>query len=122
MEPPDHLHPRIVDLDTALQRMGGNEELLGTLVQFYFEDSPGLLARVREGVARRDAAAVRLASHTLIGLSSNFGAELAAAAARRLEEFAIAADWSQIATAAATLEHEISRVTEALKRSGNPHS
>jgi len=122
METPDHQHPRIVDLDSALQRMGGNEELLGTLVRFYFEDSPGLLARVREGAARHDAAAVRLASHTLIGLSSNFGAEFAAAAARRLEELAIAADWSQIATAAAALEHEISRVTEALTRRGNPHS
>jgi len=120
METPEH--PRIVDLDSALRRLGGNEELLTTLVRFFFEDSPGLLTKVRGGVASHDAAAVRLASHTLIGLSSNFGAELAMAAARRLEELAIANDWGQINAAAAVLEHEISRVTEALTRRGGAPS
>ncbi len=122
METPEHPDQRIVDLDSALRRLGGNEALLGTLIRFFFEDSPGLLAKVREGIAANDAAVVRLASHTLSGLSSNFDADFAVAAARRLEELAIANVWSQIDTAAAALELEISRVTKALSRHGSPNS
>jgi two-component system sensor histidine kinase/response regulator len=104
----------IVDLAAALKRLGGNEELLCTLVQFFLEDSPGLLSQVREGAVRRDATVIGLASHKLAGLSSNFGAGRAVAAARRLEELANACNWPEIPVALKALEQEVSLVTQAL--------
>jgi HPt (histidine-containing phosphotransfer) domain-containing protein len=124
METSERQPLRIVDLDAALRRMGGNEELLGTLVQFFFEDSPELMRRIREGSARNDTEAVRLASHRLCGLSLNFGAETAVAAARRLEELAIANECGELGAAVAALEREIELVTQALagRRVGLPPS
>jgi len=108
--------PDIIDLDAALRRLGANHELLGTLIQFFFEDAPDLLAKIRQGLAQNDAGAIRLASHRLSGLSSNFGAELAVAAARRVEELAETNDGNLLPPAVAALEHEISLVTAALKQ------
>lgn len=107
----------VVDVAAARRRLGGDERLFRTIVRFFFEDSPGLLAQLREGVEKQDAAAVRLASHRLNGLFSNFGAQDALAAAGRMEELAVAREWASLTQALADLEQEIERVVEAL----SPH-
>jgi protein-histidine pros-kinase len=104
----------VVDIEAARSRLGGNERIFRTIVRFFFEDSPGLLAHVRGGVERQDAGAVGLASHRLKGLLSNFGAHGALVTAARLEELAGAHDWVAMAPALTELEQEIARVREAL--------
>ena len=73
------------DREGALGRLGGDEELFGELVQFFLEDTPGLLNLLRSGLRDNDWAPVERAAHGLKGLASNFGATRAVEAARTVE-------------------------------------
>jgi HPt (histidine-containing phosphotransfer) domain-containing protein len=82
-EPPlagdGHPVPREVLLDC----FDGDETLMREAAGLFLEDAPAMLAALETAVSRRDAAAARLAAHTLEGCASNFAAtELCDAAER----------------------------------------
>ena len=78
----------VFDLNGSLQRLGGDKGLLSDLIQFYDQDSPALLERLRLGVQTKCAEDVRYAAHALRGLVANFGAEPLREQLLRLEDAA----------------------------------
>ncbi len=61
-------------LDSLREMVGGEPAYLAELIDSFLEDAPGLLATMRDGLAQEDAAAVRLAAHTLKSNGADFGA------------------------------------------------
>jgi protein-histidine pros-kinase len=104
-----------VDLEGALARLLGKEDLLQDLVQFFCEDAPPLLEKVRRGIAADDAGLVEYAAHSLKGLATNFGAARSIEAARRLEEMAHDGEVDGFGSAADMLEQELALLAHALE-------
>ena len=94
----------IIDVSEVLERVDGDKELLGELVELFLEESPSMLADVKEAVARNDAKALEYAAHTLKGSVGNFWAKDACEAAFVLEEAARARSLSGAETSSVALE------------------
>ena len=65
----------LVDIDGALQRLGGDRQLFKEFITIFLEDSPALLKEIGEGLANNDPTGVEMTAHSLKGLMSNFGAK-----------------------------------------------
>jgi HPt (histidine-containing phosphotransfer) domain-containing protein len=107
---------KVCDLSGTLARMGGDQQLLQQIVQFFQEDAPEYLSRLRAAVDGRNPEGVLHAAHSLHGLVATFGAEAAALAALRLEDIGRSGDLSSVNEAVGALEDEISRLQTALAR------
>jgi signal transduction histidine kinase/CheY-like chemotaxis protein len=99
----------------ALDRLGGDEDLLQELCQIYLEESPKLLEKLRQAVADGDAETVRRVAHSIKGEVGYLGAEAASQAARQLENMGNDKDLSQAAAVFDVLERELIGVQSALK-------
>ncbi len=71
----------------ALQRPG-KPDILQKIVDHYLASAPQLLRQVREAIEQGDAAALRMAAHTLKSSSANLGARTLAAYCQELETMA----------------------------------
>lgn len=69
----------------ALERLGGDEELLQELAQLFLEEYPALIDKIRSAIDSQDAHGLERAAHSLKGSVGNFGAERAHRAALDLE-------------------------------------
>ena len=67
----------------ALDRVGGDRELLKELMEVYRTECPRWLADIRGAISCGDAAGLCRAAHSLKGASSIFGAAEAVSAAQR---------------------------------------
>jgi two-component system sensor histidine kinase/response regulator len=106
---------KICDLTAALKRMGGNASILQQLVEYYREDVPPLIDRLRAGIAANNPAEVQHAAHSIKGLVVNFDAESSNHAALQLEQMARTRDLTKAAEALDKLEHEIARLSDDLE-------
>jgi HPt (histidine-containing phosphotransfer) domain-containing protein len=104
----------ILNLAAALDRVGGDSELLEEVAKLFLDTAPELLSQVREAVADRNAPSLERAAHTLKGSVGNFGAEAASEAAHRLEKMGRAGDLTGAEEALAALEREMDRLQPAL--------
>jgi two-component system, sensor histidine kinase and response regulator len=91
----------------ALDRIGGDEELLCDLCRIFLEESPRLLEKLRQAIAEQDAEAVMRAAHSLKGEAGYLGAHATTQAARQLEEIGRLKDLSQAPALLAVLEREL---------------
>ena len=97
----------LFDEAIALDRVGGDRELLKELMETYRAESPQWLADIRGAIPRSDAAALRRAAHTLKGAVSIFGAVNAVNAAQHLEQMGARGDLAHAAEAWAALEQAL---------------
>jgi histidine phosphotransfer protein HptB len=76
----------VIDLPTfeALRDAMG-ADFIGELTQAYFDETPQLLARLQDALARQDCEAFRQAAHSIKSTSNSFGALGFGARARELE-------------------------------------
>lgn len=105
----------LVDFRGALGRLGGNEQLLDELVEFFLEDCPELLAEARAAIDRQDARSLERTAHSIRGLAANFGAQSTVQAAALLEELGRNADLAAADLACQTLEAEVGKLTLVLE-------
>ena len=70
----------------ALERVGGDEELLREIAGLFLEDYPSLMTKIEHAVAAHDAHNLERAAHSLKGSIANFGSEAAYQAALDLEQ------------------------------------
>jgi two-component system sensor histidine kinase/response regulator len=75
----------IIDRAGVMERLDGDQELLGELVELFLADSPRLLEDIRGAIDSKDAEQLMRAAHTLKGSVSNFCAPTAVEAAQKLE-------------------------------------
>jgi len=105
-----------LDVASALERVGGDEDLLKDIAGIFLEECPSQLADVRDAVRAKDAEAIQSAAHSLKGSVGNFGANRAHEAALRLEMMGRNNDISASEQALTELEHAIEAVRPQLEK------
>jgi HPt (histidine-containing phosphotransfer) domain-containing protein len=108
----------ILNLAAALDRVGGDSELLEEIAKLFLDTAPKLLDQIRQAVADRDAAALARSAHTLKGSVGNFSADAAFEAAFRLEKMGRSGELTGVEEAYAALEEVMQRVTQVLATLG----
>ena len=98
----------------ALERLGGDEELLRELCQIFLQESPKLLVRLRRAVVEGDGQAMVRAAHTLKGELGYLGAARASQAAQQLEDMGHDNHLSHAAATLDALEQEMASLHLAL--------
>ena len=104
----------LVDLEATLERLGGDQELLESVVQMFLEECPSLIANLRTAVLQRDAKSLELAGHTLRGLVANFGAASVCELAFKLELMGKEGNLAESEAVTTALEAELQRVIAAV--------
>ena len=79
---------KIFDRETMLERLGGDDELLGEVVELFSEECPGMIAALRSAISAQNSKAMQLAAHSLKGALLNIAADSAAEVACKLEDLA----------------------------------
>jgi HPt (histidine-containing phosphotransfer) domain-containing protein len=104
----------VCNLGVALNRLGGNRELLRDLIGFFGDDAPKLLSQVTAGLQADDARQVQLAAHSLVGLVANFEALPSKTVAAQMETHARGGDLTAAANLLPELEANIQSLLAAL--------
>ena len=75
----------LFDRTTALERIGGDEELLKEIAGIFLAEYPSLIQEIRVALAKSDPEALERSAHSLKGSVANFEARPAVEAASKLE-------------------------------------
>ena len=102
-------------LDNLLALVGGDQALLGELIDSYLQDTPPLLAALRRSLGEGNADGVRQAAHPLKSTSRDFGANRLSELARELEAIGKAGKLEGAAALVAQVEAEYPGVKAALE-------
>ena len=108
----------VMDRNLALARVDGDESLLADLAKLFIEESPKMLAAVRQAVSSKDPERLQRAAHSLKGAVATFAAQNACEAALRLERLGRAGDLADAEKAYASLESQIERLRSVLENLG----
>ena len=76
-----HAHP----FSLALERFGGDENLLRLQMSFFLTEAPELLQEIQKAIAESDGKSLHLAAHRLKGLVRTYDDDLAGELATKLE-------------------------------------
>jgi len=106
----------VMNKEAALERIGGDEELLVDLGHIFDAECPKMFAEIHEAERAEDAERLCEAAHRLKGAASMFCAEKASAAALSLEELARAGDISEVRALIGRVEQEMERLREELRQ------
>ncbi len=109
-------HNSAIDLDreAALDRVGGDLELLQEVAALFLEEYPVLLSHIRKAIAAGDPLALEHSAHSLKGSVGNFGAKSAHEAAFQLELAGKTHDLSRASERLAKLESSLDHLRTAL--------
>jgi two-component system sensor histidine kinase/response regulator len=102
--------PDVFNLETALERVDGDRDLLVELMKLFESERPKLMDQIRQAVASVDARALERSAHTLKGALLNLAASPAAAAAQKLEAIGRNGNLDQAQSSCAELETELERL------------
>ena len=85
---------QLVSLDhaMALERLGGDEELLQEVAQLFLDEYPSLMSEIRQAAQSGDAHRLERAAHSLKGSIANFGVDPAVQAALTVERIGRSGD------------------------------
>lgn len=103
-----------LDCAVALERLGGDEELLKEVARLFLDEYPILMNEIRSAAAVRDASALERAAHSMKGSVSNFGTEKVYEAAYALERMGRTGDLSESEAGIARLESALAYIHPAL--------
>ena len=103
-----------LDVKEALARIEGDRDLLRELAVMFRDESPRLLTEIKRCAELRDAEGLAASAHSLKGACVSLSAKPAANAALVLEMLGQASRFDDVMTRVAELEHESSRLDDAL--------
>jgi HPt (histidine-containing phosphotransfer) domain-containing protein len=106
----------LFDREAMLERMGGDADLLGEIVELFLEDGPRVVERLRGAVARGDADEIERAAHSLKGALLNMSANPLAALALELENLGREGELARCGGVLEALETKMVRLREQLRR------
>lgn len=120
-EPESNLPPvlpsrEVFDRAGLLRRLLGQEELIGTLLDMFYQDTPVQMNELGNALERADYAEAMKVAHGLKGTLANLEARTASQAAAVLEHRCKAGDGVGAQEALEELRLEIARATEAMRR------
>lgn len=105
--------------ELALERVGGDEELLREIAGLFLEDYPSLNQKIQQALASQDAHQLERAAHSLKGSVANFGSDQAYQAAFKLEQIGRSKSLELAADAYADLSEIMRRVCTELEAISN---
>lgn len=105
---------RVVDKAGALERIGGDEQLLKEIAALFLQEYPTLLDAAREALRTGNSAALERAAHSLKGSASNFGAYPCVEAAFSLERQARGGDLTSSEEGLARLDAQLTLLRKEL--------
>lgn len=105
-----------VDWQAALDGVQGDAKLLKELIEIFFEELPELLKRIKDSLAGRDAAELRLAAHRLKGCLRYFGETPATTRGLELELHGRDSRWDGADALFAELQADIDRMLPELRQ------
>ncbi|MSR64285.1 MAG: response regulator [Verrucomicrobiae bacterium] len=108
----------VINRAAAMERVGGDRELLVEVAGVFQGDCPKMLSDVCDAVARRDCKEIERAVHKLRGSVGCFGAQPAFDAAMKLESMARYEELNRAEDALKELVREIDRLMPALATLG----
>jgi len=111
----------VLDQLNALGMRGGNEPFAVRMARLFLKTAPNLVANMAAGFEARDAAAVRLATHTLKSSAKSLGAFKLATFAASLEAQARNQSWEGCDQLRTSIEREFPLVCAELERFVNQH-
>ncbi|WP_166826051.1 response regulator [Thalassoroseus pseudoceratinae] len=104
----------LLDLDSALTRLGGDKSLLEDMLEFFIEDIPPLLQDMRRDALKRDAETLERNAHSLKGLLSNFdSSQTVSDLAAKVQELASAGQIDSATSLIPKLERRSRRMVQA---------
>ena len=103
------------DRSSALDRVGGDEELLREVAGIYLAEYPPLLDNIRSAVGAGDGDALQRSAHTLKGSLATLGAEPAAHLAMSLESQGRQNHLESAGAVLLRLEEELARVHQEIQ-------
>jgi HPt (histidine-containing phosphotransfer) domain-containing protein len=98
----------------ALERTGGDRDLLKELIAVFLHEIPSWMQGLRAAVSGRDAAELRRVAHAVKGAVDSCGASGAFDAAMLLERIGVGGDLTGAPAALAALERRIDRARDEL--------
>lgn len=105
----------VLDREVALKRLGGNEQLLASLVGFFLEDAPVLMGQLTEAIDAGDTKKAAHRAHSLKGLAATFEALPFQLLAAEIEALASGGNLPQLAPGIQKLHFEYDRLTTELR-------
>jgi HPt (histidine-containing phosphotransfer) domain-containing protein len=102
-------------LDELLEMGGGDQDFLREMIDSFLTTAPSLLQKLRVGASSGDAAALRLAAHTLKSGSKDMGAATLAALFANLESMGHQGELENAATLVVEAETLFSQVATELE-------
>ncbi len=103
------------NLELALESVRDDRDLLRIVTETYLEESPTLLARMRQALAQSDGPQLNLAAHSLKGSLRFFGAEPGFQLAYQLELMGRNHDFGHAADTLASLETLLAQLARDLR-------
>ncbi len=110
----------VLNKAVALDRVGGDEELLAEVAQLFIEDYPNSMGEIQDALRTGDHKKLERAAHSLKGAAANFGADpvvksaLALEVAGRSGNLAGAPDYlAQLTSALASLHRDLEALSVA---------
>lgn len=110
----------IFDPESALNRVGGDTDLLHEIIADFLEDWPTTLAAVRKAVQDGSAEALAQSSHAIKGALSSLSAHASAAAAADLERMARSDNTTNARAGYSELEKEVHKLKDELESFNKP--
>ncbi len=107
--------PDACDVDSFIERVGGDTELARELAVLFIPDAIRLVGAIRDAVDAAEPERLRQEAHALKGAAGNFGAARVVAASLDLEMMGKAGDLSRSKAVLASLEEDASQLVEALR-------
>jgi CheY-like chemotaxis protein/HPt (histidine-containing phosphotransfer) domain-containing protein len=108
------------DWEAALDRVGGDRELLAELVRLFLRQYPVWVGELRSGLAAGDAALLKRAAHNLKSCLGNFGARAAFERALRVEMIGRERNLAGADDACRALEQSLERLRPVLAAFAQP--
>ena len=104
----------ILDREALLERVQGDEELAGELLEMFREDVHGRLKAIKQAQESGDMQTIILEAHTIKGAAGNVGANDLSEAALQVEKAAKDADQGTVASLIKQLEESFEIFRRAL--------
>jgi len=106
----------VLDLGEALERVGGDEDLLKEIGALFLQEYPPAISALRAAVADRDPKRIEHKAHSLKGSVSTFGSGVAFEATLQLELQGRSGDLTEIDSSLERAELSLTRLCNELRK------
>ncbi len=110
--------PVVFDRAGMLERLMGDEELAGELIEPFLADMPGQIEALRDYLEAGDAAGAERQAHTIKGAAANLGGEVLGALAFEMEKAGKAGDLDSVTARLDELDATFAELKQAMKGCG----